>query len=102
MEKQAKFTSVLNYITSGVLWILGLLTLLFNISGLWKAWHLAGFGVVFVAPFAIIVNIVALVCSVIITEKPQKRKYLIINGIAFAVSVFFVIFTVLVSATWFW
>ena len=54
MENTAKKITIVSYILSGILWLLGMLTLLFNVLGLWAAWHLAGLGFIFYIPVPII------------------------------------------------
>ena len=99
MIKIAKIVfTVINYVLSSVLWLLGILTLLFNIVGLWAPWHLAGFGFVFYIPVPIIPQIIAIVFSCV--EKDKKT--IIMNFVSLAVSIAFVLFTIFVSSTWFW
>ena len=63
MDKKTKTFTVINYILSGILWLLGILTLLFNILGLCAPWHLAGFGFVFYIPIPAIFQILAITFS---------------------------------------
>ena len=94
---KAKLFTIINYVFSSILWLLGILTLIFNILGLWSPWHLAGFGFMFYIPVPATTQFLALYfCNA--TEK----KFSTINLVAFAVSVGFVLLTVLVSAKWFW
>lgn len=97
MEK-AKALTVVNYIVSGVLWFLGLSTLLCNLVGLWQIWHLAGFGFVFHIPLVAIFQILALYSSC----KEKNRKMLLMNVASSLLSIAFVVFTIFVSSTWFW
>ena len=98
MEKTAKGFTVINYILSSILWLLGVLTLLFNIVGLWAPWHLAGFGFIFYVPVPTISQVLAIVFSCV--EK--HKKTMIMNFVSLAVSISLVVFTVFVSSTWFW
>ena len=98
MEKTAKGFTIINYILSSILWLLGVLTLLFNIVGLWAPWHLAGFGFVFYIPVPTISQVLAIVFSCV--EK--HKKTMIMNFVSLAVSISLVVFTVFVSSTWFW
>ena len=50
MEYYARVSTKINYILSSILWLLGILTLLFNALGLWVPWHLVGWGFIFYAP----------------------------------------------------
>ncbi len=102
MKISSTLITVTSYIVSGVLWLLGILTFLFNILGLWAPWHLAGFGFVLFIPIPIILNIVAIIFSAVNEEKNIRRKYLIINSISLGITLFFIAFTVIVSAGWFW
>lgn len=102
MKISSTLITVTSYIVSGVLWLLGILTFLFNILGLWAPWHLACFGFVLFIPIPIILNIVAIIFSAVNEEKNIRRKYLIINSISLGISLLFIAFTVIVSAGWFW
>ena len=97
-KNTAKVYTVINYIFSSILWLLGVLTLLFNILGLWAHWNLAGFGFVFYIPFPAITQILAIVFSCI--EK--NKKMMIMNFISLAISIAFVLLTFLASSKWFW
>ena len=93
--KKAKVFTIINYALSSVLWLLGILTLLFNILGLWTPWHLAGFGFMFYIPVPAISQFLAIFfCDAL------EKKFLNMNLIALAVSVGFVFLTVFVSAGW--
>ena len=98
MENTAKKITIVSYILSGILWLLGILTLLFNVLGLWAAWHLAGFGFIFYIPVPIIPAILSIVFSCISKEK----KFIVMNCISIAVSIGFIFLTIFVSSTWFW
>jgi len=94
---KAKVFTVTNYVLSAILWLLGILTLLFNILGLWIPWHLAGFGFMFYIPVPTISQFLAIIFC-----NTSEKKFLTINFISFAISVSFVLLTVLVSTRWFW
>lgn len=95
--RKAKVFTVINFVLSGILWLLGILTLLFNILGLWAPWHLAGFAFIFYIPIPAISQFLAIFfCNT--TEK----KLFTMNLISFGISIAFVLLTVLVSAEWFW
>ena len=98
MKKTAKGFTVINYILSSILWLLGVLTILFNIVGLWAPWHLAGFGFIFYVPVPTISQVLAIVFFCV--EK--HKKTMIMNFVSLAVSISFVVLTVFVSSTWFW
>ncbi len=94
----AKVFTVINYVTSGILWCLGVLTLLFNLLGAWEPWHLAGFGFIFFLPVVCVPLLVSLVLSCVEGE----RRYIILNLVALAISAGFVALTFFVSMYWFW
>lgn len=98
MKEAAKVLTVINCIFSSVLWLLGVLTLLFNILGLWEFWHLAGFGFIFFMP----VSIIPMIFAIVISSIAKKLKFIITNLLFLAISIRFVLFTVFVSSTWFW
>lgn len=97
MNKVKKHT-IVNYAVSGVFWLSSLLVLLFNLLGLWQAWHMAGLLFFFIMQIAFLFFVLAiLIC---ISEK--NKKYLIINLIPLGVSFVIFLFTIIVSTTWFW
>ena len=96
--KNAKVFTIINFVLSGFLWLLGILTLLFNILGLWTPWHLAGFAFIFYIPIAAISQLLSFVFSCIAREN----KLVTINSITFFISLGFLLFTILVSSNWFW
>ena len=98
MKDTAKSFIVFRFIMSSILWLLGILTLLFNVLGLWAPWHLAGFGFVLYTPIPSVTQIIAIVFSCI--EKNKKR--IVINIVSLAISIAFVLLTFLVSSNWFW
>ena len=98
MKKAAIALTIISCILSGMLWLLGILTLLFNILGLWGPWHLAGFGFIFFIP----VPIVPAILSIIFSCIQKDRKLMILNSVSAAASVVFIFLTVFVSSTWFW
>lgn len=100
MDSTAKTVTTVNLIFSGILWLLGLLVFIFNVCGLWAAWHIAGFGVIFYIPFPLASQIIALAYSFLDADAGRKCK--IINSVSLAVSVAVTVFTVTVSAGWFW
>lgn len=94
---KAKVFTIMNYVFSAIGWLLGILTLLFNILGLWTPWQLAGFGFMFYIPFPAISQFLAIYfCGT------SEKKLLTMNLISFGISATFVLLTVLVSTKWFW
>ena len=98
MKKTTKVFTIINYIASSVLWLLGVLTLLFNVLGLWAAWHLAGFGFIFYMFVPAISQILAIVFSCV----ERHKKAMILNFVSLAISIAFVFLTVFVTSNWFW
>ena len=98
MKAAARVSTVINYVFSSILWLLGILTFAFNLFGLWAPWHLAGFGFVFYIP----VPIIPLIVAIVLSFMAKDIKTIILNLGSVVVSVFFALFTVFVSAGWFW
>ena len=96
MTKKSKLFTWLNLIFSSILWGMGILTLIFNVLGLWAPWHLAGFGFVFFIPVTLIFSLLSLVFSY------KEKKLLLYNLLFIGVSIIFIVFTVNVSTSWFW
>lgn len=94
---KAKTITVINYVLSGILWLLGLLTLLFNVLGLWVPWHLAGFGFMFYIHIPAISQVLALFAC-----YGAEKKFLRLNLFSLGISVGFVLLTLFVSTSWFW
>ena len=102
MKKAVVTITRVNYILSALLWILGVLVLLFNILGQWTAWHLTGFGFLFflIHPFA--ASCLAIILSLISKEPKLRKKYLWHNVIVLTISVVVTIFYFSISTNWFW
>ncbi len=98
MKHNAKTFTTINYVLSGILWLLGILTLLFNAVGLWAPWHLAGFGFIFFIP----VPIIPLFLSILFSCIAKETKCIVLNFVSLALSAGFVMLTIFVSANWFW
>ncbi len=96
MTKAKAFTTI-NYVLSAIGWLLGMLTLLFNILGLWTPWHLAGFGFIFYIPVPLISQFFAIYFC-----NTAEKKLLTMNLVSFVISVSFVLLTVFVFTRWFW
>lgn len=97
MKSKAKTMTILNYTLSSVLWLLGILTLLFNILGLWEAWHLVGFGFYFYHPAVVCLQVRALVFS----HNEKNKNLMVANYVALAISSASILFTFTIAATWF-
>lgn len=98
MQKRTRVATITSYVLSGLLWALGILTLLYNILGLWEPWHLAGIGFLFYIP----VPIFAHSLSIVFACEEKKRKGILITVLPAIVSLIIILFTILVSYTWFW
>lgn len=98
MKNKVKIFTVINYVALSILLLLAILTLLFNVLGLWAPWHLAGFGFIFFVPVSILIQIFALAYS----NASNEKKYKIANFISLAISIGLVLLTVYVSSTWLW
>ena len=98
MKIVAKVCTVVNYILSSILWLLGILTLLFNLLGLWAPWHLVGFGFIFYAP----VPLIPLILSIVFSCVSKEIKLIVMNGVSLLISIGCILFTVFVSTGWFW
>jgi len=96
MKKATLFT-IVNYVLSAVLWLLGILTLLFNLLGLWMPWLYAGWAFVLYIPVPAVSQFLGVYfCST------EEKKLLTMNLISFGVSASFVLLTVFISSKWFW
>lgn len=116
-----------NQIIAYILWALGAAVLLTNILGLWGVWHLTGFGYLFLMLVSLLVSLIVLLDiktapemqaeesppqNDVINIQPDSRierlsedfrkTYLRKNLIVLAITIAISLFTVFVSATWFW
>ena len=94
MKKAVVITTWINYILSILLWILGILVLLFNILGWWVAWHLAGFGYVFFFIVPMLASGIAILFAAKDKEAAVRKKYILHNSIVLGISA---VMTVLVK-----
>jgi hypothetical protein len=97
MKKAAKIFTIINYVFLSILWLCAILTLLFNLLGLWAPWHLAGFGTLFYLPVPTLPFILATVFSIV----AEERKLIVANFISLGVT-FAALCVWLISTTWFW
>jgi hypothetical protein len=95
---KAKTATAVNYILSGVLWLLALLTLVLNICGAWALWHLAGFAFFLYIPVSSLSQIITIVRCYDIEDKKALWK----NVLSLLISIVVILFTVFVSSTWFY
>ena len=83
MKFTPKQATVVNFCLSGFSWLLGGLSFLFNLVGLWVHWHLVGFGFIIIFPLVIIVNLF----STLQSWGGGSKKLLILNIICFLISI---------------
>ena len=97
MKPLGKIFSIINSVLSAFLWMLGLLTFLTNLFGLWQAWHYVGITFLLQIPIVAASQTAALVFSL----RPPSKKLLFWNGAVLLVSacVIWVYFAFL--TTWF-
>ena len=86
MNTSAKATLV-NFILSGIAWLLSLLYFLFMILGLWKLWHYVCFGFLLFAPIAFISQIIAIIISCKAEERWYTHKYILQNALSSVITV---------------
>lgn len=98
MKSAAKIATIVTYVLSTILWILAILTYVFNVLGLWAPWHLAGFGFVFFIPIPLISWFVSFIKSC----REGEGKLIFSNIFCAIISVALTLFTVNISAGWFW
>ncbi len=98
MKKTAKIMTIISYSFSCILWLLGILTLVFNALGFFAFWHIVGFGFLFYIP----VPVIPVIFSTIFSLISNQKQLIIMNLISVAVSVGSILFTLFVSSSWFW
>ena len=98
----SKPVTIVNYILSGISWLLAILCLLFNILGLWEPWHLAGFGFIYYVPVSLISQIIAIIISCKAIDRWSTPKYIILNILSAVITVGSIVLFWFVSARWFW
>ena len=98
MKSLTKISTIINYISQAILILLAFLTFLFNYLGLFMVWNLVGFAFIFYCALPLLVNIAAIVIS-IINKNPKMILLNLITLIPYVISVYI---TVYISSTWFW
>ena len=91
-------STAVSFVLAIILWTLGVLTFLFNYLGLWAAWHLVGFAFV----FYMIIPAIAHLCALGKSLFNGNLGQLVFNLLTTAVSVVISLFTIYISAGWFW
>ena len=85
-----------------ILWILGFLVFLFNLLGLWAAWHLAAFGYLYYMFPVHAVSLGAIMRSAAYTDPEVSKRFLVRNGLLAMASVVMTILVFFVFQRWFW
>lgn len=93
--------SILNYIASSILWLNALLVLLFNLLGLWDAWHLAGFIYLAYMLLPLGLSLAAYMTSKNIADAAIKKKYVHRNTVVMVISIVVTALYLFVFSTWF-
>ena len=98
-----KILKWVNLITAFVMWLLALLFGFFNLLGLWKAWHLAGFAwLVCVLP-SLVLSVITLIASFVKEDwEYTKKENVLRSGIVLAISVAMALLVLFVFQRWFW
>lgn len=90
--------TAIHYTFSSISWLLGTLVLVLNVIGAWALWNASGFLFILFVPILIPSFILAFgfACN------DRNKKMIILNLCILAFSIAFTLFTVFVSAGWFW
>lgn len=96
-----KILKWVNLITAFVTWLLALLFGLFNLLGLWKAWHLAGFAWLACVKPSLVLSVITLIASFVKEDwEYSKKENVLRSGIVLAISVGVSMLAVLVFSAW--
>lgn len=98
-----KILKRVNLIAAAVMWILALAFGLFNLFGLWKAWHLAGFAWLACVWPSLVLSAVTLIASFVKEDWEYTKKENVLRSvIVLAISVGISLLAVFVFSAWFW
>ena len=98
-----KILKWVNLITALVMWLLALLFGLFNLLGLWKAWHLAGFAWLACALPSLVLSVITFIASFAKEDwEYSKKENVLRSGIVLAISIGVSILFVFVFSAGFW
>ena len=100
MKKLSLILTIVSYALGGIAWLLGLMTVVFNVCGLWGPWHLSGFAFIFYCFIPVVPHIASFVVSFFTGNK--KGKYITLNAISSGLTLFWIFFTVFISSNWFY
>ena len=95
-----KILNRVNLIAAIVMWTLVFLTGLFNLVGLWSAWHLAGFACLACAVLSLAISVVTLISSFRVTDLKEKTAYIPRSIIILVISVMAVILYYHIFCEW--
>ena len=95
-----KILNRVNLIAAIVMWTLVFLTGLFNLVGLWSAWHLAGFACLACAVLSLAISVVTLISSFRVTDLKEKTAYIPRSIIILVISVMAVILYYNIFCEW--
>ena len=96
-----RYVTRIHYVTAGILWLLGILVLAFNLIGLETAWNMAMLLTYLYIPVPICASAASLVLSGQLDEEDDRKFWLWRHGVILAVSVIVTILTVYVFSIWF-
>ena len=96
--KASKVFITVSIVLTSVLFVLGALTLLFNLLGKWWPWNAAAGSFILFMPPTVPVHVL----SCVFACKSKFTKRIVASIVLAAVTFLLVIFTVSVSMTWFW
>ena len=82
-----KILNRVNLIAAIVMWTLVFLTGLFNLVGLWSAWHLAGFACLACAVLSLAISVVTLISSFRVTDLKEKTACILRSIVILVISV---------------
>ncbi len=98
-----KILKWVNLITAFVMWLSGLLFGLFNLLGLWVAWHLAGYAWLVCIMPSLALSVITLIASFVKEDwEYSKKENALRSGIVLAISIGVSILSVFVFSVWFW
>ena len=80
MKKLSLVLTIVSYALGGIAWLLGLLTVVFNVCGLWGPWHLAGFAFIFYCFIPVVPHIASFVVSFFTGDKKAKYITFLLGG----------------------
>jgi len=95
-----KYITTIHLVTAGILWLLGILVMVFNLLDLWIPWNMAILASYLYMPVPIAASAAAMVLSARQDEEEERKYWLRRNGIVLAVSAVVTVLTVYVFSIW--